>query len=212
MDDEIFVPSGWSRSVINGRIVYITAAPHSVKIYSLADLAVYHRKGRFLEVLEDQLVFSRKRKKKEKKFTTSKLALSVVSPRTVKEGDDSNPWQSYRSAVISGQDDTENYQMLQEEESDFSIDNNMLDQCSSNKLLPSILDKSVTVQEKKKDVKKKLDDEHARLTEAVEKLTIDPQRKLDHKSVLEDAARRLNEARLRKLHSGDTKNVDDLKI
>ena len=179
MDDEIFVPSGWSRSVINGRIVYITAAPHSVKIYSLADLAVYHRKGRFLEVLEDQLVFSRKRKKKEKKFTTSKLALSVVSPRTVQEGDDSNSWQSYRSAVNSGQDDhgeddTENSQMLQEEESDFSIDNNMLDQCSSNKLLPSILDKSVTVQEKKKDVKKKLDDEHARLTEAVEKLIIDP--------------------------------------
>ena len=34
---------------------------------------------------------------------------------------------------------------------------------------------------------------------------------MDHKSVLEDAARRLNEARLRKLHSGDTKNVDDLK-
>ena len=68
MDQEISVPLGWSRTVQNGRALYISPPPFPVKIYSQTDLALYQKKGRFLDIMEDQLVFGRKRKKKEKKL------------------------------------------------------------------------------------------------------------------------------------------------
>ena len=71
--DDVWVPEGWRRFVLNSSIVYTTPAnPTSVKIYSRAELAIFQRNGRFLDVKEDQLVFARKRKTKEKKYETGK--------------------------------------------------------------------------------------------------------------------------------------------
>ena len=196
---EIFIPGGWTRSVLNGRIVYQTPAPFPVKIYSLADLSVYHRKGRFLDVKEDQLVFSRKRKKKEKNYVPHKVTVG----------------NNFEDATEVGAFDTS---LVREEAQDRNIDgltevgqvldgdglNDMmgLDDFNHSTEVPKIADnpldliKAGLAHEKKKTDKKRLDDEHARITEAVSKLTLDPKRKLDHKSVLEDAAIRLNEARV----------------
>ena len=62
--DEVIVPPGWKRFEHNGRIVYSTPPfPSPVQIRCHAELAEQHKKGRFLEVEVDQLVFSRKRRK-----------------------------------------------------------------------------------------------------------------------------------------------------
>ena len=74
MDHEISVPLGWTRTVQNGRALYISPLPFPVKIYSQTDLALYQKKGRFLDIMEDQLVFGRKRKKKEKKYLVNKMS------------------------------------------------------------------------------------------------------------------------------------------
>ena len=49
----------------NGRVLYLTPAPFSVKIYSSSELKVFQKKGRFCDVQPDQLVFSKKRKKED---------------------------------------------------------------------------------------------------------------------------------------------------
>ena len=67
------MPTGWTRLVHNGRVLYSSPPnPTPVRIYSRAELETHQRKGRFLEVQADQLVFSRKRKQKEKKFIAAK--------------------------------------------------------------------------------------------------------------------------------------------
>ena len=63
------VPPGWTRLIEKGRVLYSSPSdPTSVRIYSCSELSIFHRKGRFLDVKEDDLVFTRKRKLKEKKF------------------------------------------------------------------------------------------------------------------------------------------------
>ena len=75
----------------------------------------------------------------------------------------------------------------------------------------AVEDNSVHKKDKKKDIKKKMEDEQDRITKAVANLTIDAEKKVDHKSVLEDAARRLNEARLKSLDVKEAHIGDDLK-
>ena len=75
----------------------------------------------------------------------------------------------------------------------------------------AVEDNSVHMKDKKKDIKKKMEDEQDRITKAVANLTIDAEKKVDHKSVLEDAARRLNEARLKSLDVEEAHIGDDLK-
>ena len=70
----MIVPEGWSRSVSSGRIVYASPEPYSVRMYSRSELAGYQKKGRFLDVVEDQFVFSRKRKKKEDVVMKKKMS------------------------------------------------------------------------------------------------------------------------------------------
>ena len=82
---DVFVPSGWTRTVLNGRTVYTSPNPYPVKIHSRSDLSVHHRKGRFLEVSEENLVFGIKRKQKERKFVSSKVALSDTLPISVNQ-------------------------------------------------------------------------------------------------------------------------------
>ena len=182
--EEVFIPVGWSRVILKGRIVYLTPAPDSVKIYSLADLATYHRKGRFQDVLEDQLVFSRKRKKKEKKYVANKI-VSSPAPEEVVEAECSRFSEEVSERFSSESQDMNDFVTL-----------DLPSSCNfpSNPENPVSHILSAKNMKKKVDEKKKLDIEHLKITEAISKLTIDPERKLNHKSVLEDAARRLNEA------------------
>ena len=156
MDQEVFVPNGWSRIVLRGRIVYQTPAPDSVKIYSLADLAIYHRKGRFYDVLEDQLVFSRKRKKKEKKYFANKM-VSSPAPEEVTEAGDSR-FSDQVSERFTGESQDMN---------DFvSLDQPSCCSLPSNPEHPVNQVMSAKSLKKKMDDKKKLDNEHSKLTEA----------------------------------------------
>ena len=66
--DEESVPTGWKRLQHNGRVVYSSPpSPNSVLIRSHSELSNQHRKGRFLELKIYQLVFTKNRRKKEKK-------------------------------------------------------------------------------------------------------------------------------------------------
>ena len=82
MEEEAYVPAGWIRTLNKERIVFISPGPYSVKIYSKAELMLYQKKGRFLDVSAADLVFARKRKRGSKFSVESKkvscdLALST---------------------------------------------------------------------------------------------------------------------------------------
>ena len=171
------VPEGWSRTVNNGRIIYATPAPFSVKIYSKSGLADFHKQGRFLNVLGDDLMFSRKRKKKESLEKNKKSA--VVTENDINVGDG-----------------------LSEDAVCFPL----LD-CDSSALLET---KTLDEKEKNRHLKK-LEIEQAKLADAIAKLTIDPTRKVHHKSVLEAAAKRLHEARSKNSDVEDTPNITEVK-
>ena len=64
--------------------------------------------------------------------------------------------------------------------------------------------------EKSSDLKR-LENERAKLTEAVSKLTQDPKRKVDHKTALEGAAKRLNLARISSSKHQDALDIDVVK-
>ena len=73
--DEASVPEGWERFLHKGRIVY--SPPHlpnqrKVVIHSRAELSEYHKKGKFLDIGVDQLVFASKRKQNQKRYETKK--------------------------------------------------------------------------------------------------------------------------------------------
>ena len=173
MDDYVIVPEGWSRSVSSGRIVYASPEPYSVRMYSRSELAGYQKKGRFLDVVEDQFVFSRKRKKKDDVVMKKKMSSFNTGV-----------------AVCGGESVTVQPQHV----------------CDSTGL-----SSSKPMVDKEEDPRiRKLKKEQCKLAEAVSKLTIDPGKKVDNKSALESAAKRLNEARLRKSEE-DSQKIDDIK-
>ena len=225
MDQEISVPLGWSRTVQNGRAVYISPPPFPVKIYSQTDLALYQKKGRFLEIMEDQLVFGRKRKKKEKKYLVNKMSsrnwqasgIEVQGAGAcVLSGEEAEARES-ESGQASNAADRDERSGLEEPLAGFATqstcnaDNSGEDVTADGFKITAGDQSRTKLLRKKKDIKKKMEDEHSKLADAVSKLTLDPEKKVSHKSVLEDAARRLNEARLRIPNCQDSKNLEDLK-
>ena len=71
-ESQVFVPAGWIRTVVNGRVVYLTPAPNSVKIYSKSDLVEYQKKGKFKDIDPNELVFVSKRKQRQKNFEVNR--------------------------------------------------------------------------------------------------------------------------------------------
>ena len=204
------------RNLCKERIVYITPGPNSVKIYSQSELAGYHQKGRFLDVLADQLVFARKRRKKEKKCVASKRASCGSEYSSTDQDFELEACSVYSQCSSSGNFSEE----ILSTANDQGIllgnltanDDRSVDEPSKGDLqiLQHRNDSLDPVQDMGID-RKKLENEHAKLTQAVAKLTIDPERKVDHKSVLEAAAKRLNDARLSNYDHQDTLNVDAVK-
>ena len=56
------LPSGWTRCIHKGRVVYSTPPPFPMLIRSRAQLKEFHQKRMFMEVSTEQLIFSLKRK------------------------------------------------------------------------------------------------------------------------------------------------------
>lgn len=181
MDDEIWVPEGWTRTELNGRILYVTPAPCSIRIYSKSELTIHQKKGKFLDVLGEQLVFSRKRRKKDDGL--KKMKKLSCGPNS--------------SGLEVG--------VREQCEDDLGC---IPKHCSDplGKMKVQALN-----EEKKVASLKKLANEQAKLAEAVSNLTIDPAKKVNHKSELEKAAKKLNEARLSKITGWDTQNFEVLK-
>ena len=182
--DEESVPTGWKRLQHNGRVVYSSPpSPNSVLIRSHSELSDQHRKGRFLEVRIDQLVFTKKRRKKEKKYETKKKALfSSENPdfawglvESDLSGKEASPSVSATSLL---------FPVTNTEAKDAAM------QCESDQF------DSKDVPEITAKERSKLEKERSKLTEAISRLTIDPTKHVDHKVLLEAAAKRLSDARL----------------
>ena len=207
------MPTGWTRLVHNGRVLYSSPPnPTPVRIYSRAELETHQRKGRFLEVQADQLVFSRKRKQKEKKFIAAKKNIDEENA-----GQGQDKWMENFKKYECVKDFV---QCNQEEAIHSPGDDSLMSEAShvdplarkevvggdlqvnSNEMMKPA---AVTVKEISSSERAKLEQEHQKLSDAVQKLTIDPKRAVDHQSVLEGVAKRLNQARVESIKDN---NVD----
>ena len=189
--DEAFVPQGWQRYLRNGRVVFSPPVlPHQrpLVIYSRGELSEYQKKGKFLDIDVDQLVFARKRKQKQKNFVTEKKdpspeALTAINPVVF------DPEKDIDEKGVDIDD-------VLEYNDNLKSDDNTNDQ----------VDSELTSGERKK-----LDREHQKLTEAISKLTIDPSRRVVHSEVLENAAKKLNDARAKNARKEEDVEVESLK-
>ena len=212
--DDVWVPEGWSRFVLNSRIVYSTPAnPTSVRIYSRAELAIFQRNGRFLDVKEDQLVFARKRKTKEKKYETGKMNFSDDKCVTSQESETTESWEASAqreelSPFLEKNGDSEAGSNLTGEVFKVSEVNEM----NVDEMQLGLFNMTEDCGPKLSSAERaKLEREQAKLSEAVSRLTIDPKRKVDHKQTLEDAAKRLTNARLFKATCSESLDVTTFK-
>ena len=162
--EDASVPDGWSRMLRNGRIVYSTPASTyqpSVMIRSRAELLEFHDKGRYHDVKAEQLVFSTKRKRKQSDCKVKQSDLvkrnDLVSLEMQITPSESGDTKEYSAAGSQLYNDTHSLNEI----SDYSTNN----EC--------------TISEVQRN---KLRREQDRLAIAVEKLTIDPSKKVDHQA------------------------------
>ena len=148
------IPHGWKLVEEKGRMVYVTSDP-VVRIHSVAMLKEYQKKGRYVSVEAENLVFSRKKLKTVHQPQSSPLSNGVTSS------------------------------------------------CSEPMDIQGSFADPEKVSEKSKleKEKEKLEKEKEKVMFAVKNLTIDPNKKVNHRERLCDTARKLNFARLsRKLN------------
>ena len=155
------------------RIVY-SSPPGSncVKIYSKSMLHDFHKKGRRLDVSIEQLVFTTKRKPKQKNYQTAEKKLCLSDEKDLNMED-----------LCS----TESMDICQEA----SVNEMEVQFDTRNVPADEIVASIGYIKEKQK-----LEKEQTKLTEAVLRLTISPHKQVDHKKVLEDTAKRLSDVRL----------------
>ena len=181
--DEVSLPCGWRKGEHNGRIVYFTPSSFlhpSVTIHSRAELLQYQSRGRYLDVKENQLVFNRKRKQKQVNCLRTRSKLVNV----LRESDVSKL--THTISDKERNDETDSGEIYNPQ---FT---NIIDQADVESIL------SIDVKVSQRDIKK-LQKEQQKHAEAVVKMTIDPSRNVDHQSVLEVAAQKLNKARISKI-------------
>ena len=185
-------PPGWSRIVKSGRVLYSSPpGPNSVKIYSKSMLGDFHKKGRFLEISENQLVFTTKRKPKQKNYQMDSKKTCLFPPSKGFAVNDQN-LNYLMGNNVSGDD-------LEEMHMDIVTD-------LSPHTTETESGTNIDINEREK-----LEREKRKLEEAVKRLTINPEKRVDHKKVLHDTAKRLNELRLSDCREEVTANVNDLK-
>lgn len=196
--EEVIVPPGWRRFEKKGRIVYASPSTEhcpSVTIYSRSELAHYHKKGRYCDVKVDQLVFASKRKPRVKSYEVKKTRQSEILCATVSE-----------------------VRNVQIEELDSHSPRCESDRMEVNDEFAPMIADNISSKHRRK-----LEREQIRLADAVKKLTIDPEKQVDHNVELESAARKISEARASnrgrdegfdvqrfKVMLSDCENVDDM--
>ena len=185
--EEVFVPVGWERYLHNGRVVYSPTQEHPVKIRSRAELIEYQRKGKFLSLDPDQLVFVSKRKQKQKSFEVNKKYSS------------SEAFEGPLNKIVC--------QHGGEEDEGDNSNNELGDKNATNDTITN----NEGVSKITSSERKKLQNEQQKLTEAIAKLTIDPSKQVKHQEVLEIAAKQLSDARARKVLEEEDLDLDALK-
>ena len=216
--EETVLPPGWGKHVNkDGRIFYSSPpGPNCVKIYSKSELKGFHKKGRFWDISEEKLVFTSKRKPKQKNYmkpekksclddrevAIDNVAVNGADVEMLRDGGDTG----FSMVRV----DQEHISMWREE-SDNSIavvpnPENIGDENTAN---AAVVDsESATISSKERA---KLEREEAKIREAVLRLTIDADRKINHKDVLENAAKRLSEVRLGGFVVTESLNIATLK-
>ena len=176
------LPPGWSASYSGERKIYLTPSPKSIKIDCKAKLLEYQRRGRFLDVNVEDLRFGSKRKRKVKSFDYTNEDTGVDVDLTIEKKEVENG--------LGGKEELEDKVEKEVSEELYGFETLELE------------DKEVT----------KLKKEQMNLSESVMKLTKDSSKKLDHKALLEETARKLNELRLKTQHQGALSNSEMEKL
>ena len=220
------VPPGWTRLIEKGRVLYSSPSePIFVRIYSRAELSLFHRKVHFLDVKEDDLVFTRERKLKEKNFLPDSGAECVVQSLDNvmdkwKVSIGNNKKVKIDEEFVDTSQDVGNFLSLHKEDilnSTTLIGSPQVDQTTREDAHDTVEVKEMEMPQSHGNISNSLDDkiriklnkEQSKLADAIKKLTIDPKRAVNHKLVLESAAKRLNQARV-ELVEEDTVDVDSL--
>ena len=168
------LPPGWATEYQNQRKIYLTPAPRRIKIDCRAKLIELQRHGRFKEMKVNDLSFGTKRKRKVKSFDLESSA--GQSNALIEDLSDPNMDKVREEAVetVSGEE-------LEVRE------NEAVETVSGEELELDFENKNC----------RKLKREQSDLADSVRKLTKDSSKTLDHKALLEESARKLNELRLK---------------
>lgn len=178
-------PPGWSVALEKGRLIYQTSHP-VVKIHSVAALKEYHKKGRYLTVDPSDLIFSRKKLKLERKHADE-------------EKMDTDVYFDSELRVVN-----ENFEV----EYEYSHEIPNLDE-----KVTKIATKETDNKEEREVKKSKLEKDVEKVRFAVQNLTIDPSKKVDHREALAKAANKLSIARVYKRSDDfDSFDISDLKV
>ena len=173
-------PPGWSVSLEKGRLIYQTCPP-VVKIHSVAVLKEYQKKGRYLTVDPEELVFSKKKLKiQHQKRDEEKMDIAVCS-----EHDQDILEEGHRL----GFDDSGDISILE-------------DTASGKRTLENMNDGM------KFGENSKLEKEREKVRLAVENLTIDTSKKVDHREALAQAAHKLSIVRV----SNKQDTIDNIEL
>ena len=215
MEEDDFSPPGWSRIVRKGRIIYSSPPGSScVKIYSKSQLLDFHKKGRFLDVSEDQLVFTLKRKPKQKNYVTVEKKSCLSFDQSEVDMDDFGSVQ-VDGKNFSGWDqrnqlnEFQKFRVWREEDSADDIVQGDADSIGVENACENG-DKGTTSTISIKE-RAKLEKEQAKLREAVLRLTINSDKQVDHREVLEATAKRLSGVRLSDSMTTESFNIAALK-
>ena len=167
MEANVFLPHGWKLVEEKGRLVYVTSDP-VVRIHSVAMLKEYQKKGRYVSVEAENLVFSRKKLKtvhQPQPYPLSNCVTSSCEPM------------DFQSSFAD----------------------------------PEKIPDKVSEKSKPEKEKEKLEREKEKVMFAVKNLTIDPNKKVNHRERLCDTARKLNFARLSRKLDEETFDFETLK-
>ena len=178
------LPDGWERIPDgSGKFYYLTRRPQ-VKIVLKSQLQSYHDKGRYLEMLVSDLDFGTKTR--TKRYAVAGGASVVRQPpmdsakRKSNRGDE-------ESRFVEDSVSIEEPDEMTKRETEIEMDN----------IVPFDMEYEEDIERQNHTTKKesKLDKERMRLENAVRKLTLNPDKKVDHESDLKESAQLLNEAR-----------------
>ena len=183
------LPEGWRRVPCpNGSKFYYITRPPPVKIVLKSQLENYHKKGKYLEMPVHELDFGTKVRNKKYSVVeslTTKTDMEVDGRYEVDKDDLEASYDENEGAFMNNYVD----------ESEVSAGGAMNVYLEENNNVEEDGSRETANEEVKTKRDVKLENERRRMENAVEKLTLNPDKKVDHRGNLAQSAKILNESR-----------------